>query len=154
MKKYIQFLFVAMLTVFAASTFAQNNAKVKPKMPKQTIEQKATRNTDSLKIRLNLTDVQYSNVLLINIDFFKARDAAMKAQKTDTVAANHAVYKEQIKKAYEARKKAINTLLTPEQKLAWKSWKKSHAPKNGKTGAKAAKPARLEDDDIDLNEPQ
>lgn len=105
MKKYIQFLFVAMLTVFAASTFAQNNAKVKPKMPKQTIEQKATRNTDSLKIRLNLTDVQYSNVLLINIDFFKARDAAMKAQKTDTVAANHAVYKEQIKKHTKREKK-------------------------------------------------
>lgn len=148
MKKHIQFFLVAISVLFAANTFAQKNKQLKPKTPKLTIEQKATRNADSLKVRLGLSDIQYAKVVPINVEFFTMRDAAMKAQKSDTVAANQATYKAQIKTAFQTRKKAINAILTTAQKDAWKTWKKTHM-KNAK--GNKVKPS---EDDIDANEPQ
>ena len=68
--------------------------------------------------------------------------------KTDTIAANASVYKEQIKTAYQTRKKAINAILTTAQKDAWKAWRKLHV-KN--TKGNKVKPS---EDDIDASEPQ
>ena len=133
MKKHIQLLLVASIVFFATNLFAQKNKVAKPKTPKLTIEQKATRNADTLKARLGLSDIQYAKVI---------------PMKTDTIAANASVYKEQIKTAYQTRKKAINAILTTAQKDAWKAWRKLHV-KNSK--GNKVKPS---EDDIDASEPQ
>ena len=70
MKKHIQLLLVASIVFFATNLFAQKNKVAKPKTPKLTIEQKATRNADTLKARLGLSDIQYAKVIPINVDFF------------------------------------------------------------------------------------
>ncbi|HUM51023.1 MAG TPA: hypothetical protein PK431_04375 [Chitinophagales bacterium] len=145
MKKHIQLFLVVIIALFATNTFAQKSKVAKPKL---TIEQKAIRNADSLKVRLGLSDIQYAKVVPINVEFFKTKDATMKAMKTDTVAANASIYKSQIKTAFETRKKAINAFLTTEQKATWKAWRKSHI-KNAKTNK--VKPS---EDDIDANEPE
>ncbi len=147
MKKLIHVTFAAMMLFLAAPLFAQkNNNKVKTKPPKLTVEQKATKNADSLKARLNLTDEQYAKVIPINVEFFKQRDAIRKSQKSDTIVANQAVYKEQTKTAYQARRKAINAFLTTQQKDAWKAWRKTQI-KNIK-----ANKVKATDDDIDSND--
>lgn len=151
MKKHIKFFLVAAIALVAANSFAQNGAKLKPKMAKLTLEQRAMQNADSLKVRLSLSDAQYAKVVPINVEFFKARETAMKAQKSDTIVVNQSIYKAQIKTAYQTRKKAINAILNSEQKERWKTWKKMHTPKKGKVNAKVE---RLATDDIDANEPQ
>ena len=91
MKKHIQLLLVASIVFFATNLFAQKNKVAKPKTPKLTIEQKATRNADTLKARLGLSDIQYAKVIPINVEFFKTKEATMKSMKADTVAANASV---------------------------------------------------------------
>lgn len=146
MKKHFTLFLASILVLFASATFAQKTKITKPKTPKLTIEQKATKNADSLKARLSLTDEQYAKVIPINVEFFTKRDEIRKLQKTDTIVANQAVYKAQTKTAYQTRRKAINAFLTQAQKDTWKAWKKTHV-KNVK--ANKVKPS---DDDIDGND--
>lgn len=147
MKKYIQFFLAAMVMFFATTALAQNDkTKGKPKMPKLTIEQRATRNADSLKARLKLTDAQYAKVIPVNIEFYQTKQDLMKQQKADTLVSNQGKYKEQIKLAHQKRKKAIDDILTKEQKDAFKAWKKEHP-----TRSKVNKSSD-DDDDYEFNE--
>lgn len=156
--KQITKLFVLAMAIFTVNiAFAQQGQKVKPAnakvkpvkaTTKSTPEQRAAKNADSLKVRLNLTDVQYAKVIPINTEFFKGKDALRLKLKSDTTATKD-TYKSELKVLHANRKKQINAILTAEQKKTWATWRKNHvAHIKSSKGAKA----KIDEDDIDATE--
>lgn len=153
--KQITKLFVLAIAVFTLNvSFAQQgqrvkpvNAKVKPikSVTKLTPEQRATKNADSLKVRLNLTAEQYAKVIPINTEFFKAKDALRLKLKSDTTATKD-TYKSELKVLHANRNKQINALLTAEQKKTWSTWKKNHT---ANVKASKTQKVKIDEDDID-----
>lgn len=154
---------IAKLFVFAMAVLTLNNAiaqtngqKTKPAYGKQrqdrpngkqklTPEQRATKNTDSLRVRLNLTDDQYAKILSINTGFLKSKDALRIKTKTDSTYTKE-TFKTDLKSIHADRKKQIEAILTPEQKKTWAAWKKSQS---GNTKATNNTKPIMNNDEID-----
>ena len=153
MKKIIKLLvlviaFFSLNAAMAQQELAMQASKSKGvRPPKLTIEQKATKAADSLKVKLNLTDIQYGKVIPVNAEFFINRDALRMKQKTDTTA--YLTYKADLKVLHATRRTQLNAILTPDQKKIWSALRKNN---NGdKTTSEHGNKAR-KDDDIDANE--
>ena len=157
MKKITKLLFLTLAVLSLNTAVAQKGPKGKPAKtnvngvkpaPKLSAEQKAVKNTDILKTRLNLTDEQYTKVVVINTEYYNSKDALKLKLKSDTTE-NKEKMKFEMKSIQGNRKKQISLLLTPEQKQLWSAWKKEHAVK-----VKTGKEDKMKNDenDIDANE--
>jgi hypothetical protein len=157
MKKITKLLILALAVLSLNTAVAQKGPKNKPgksnvngvkPAPKLTAEQKAVKNADILKTRLNLTEEQYAKVIVINTEYYNSKEALKLKLKSDTTA-NKEKMKFEMKTIQGNRKKQISILLTPEQKQLWSAWKKEHATK-----VKEGKEDKMKKDenDIDANE--
>ncbi len=102
MKKYI--LIIGLFIAFLGTTFSQE----------VTVEEKAKKATEKLEKDISLTEEQKSQVYELNVTKIKAQDelraAAGKGNKPDA---------EEMKVVSQKFTKAVNALLTKEQKEAW-----------------------------------
>lgn len=134
----LTFLFLGFMISILSIAKAQDNpnAVMKPvKLQKFTAEKRAINATDTLQHVVTLTGDQYQKALQINLSFFEQKKAIRLQMRTDTTAANDAIYKTQEKELAKKRKSEIESLLTAEQKIKWQEYKKQHIARfkqNGK----------------------
>lgn len=96
----------ALLTMISVGAFAQQRGGGERPTP----EQRATRTTEKMTEKLNLIDVQKKQILDINLEYAKKREAEMVARKAEMVA-KKVDMKEQDTK--------IQNVLTLEQREQW-----------------------------------
>ena len=103
MKRWI--FATGLLLMISLSTMAQKREGERP-----SPEERAQRNTDRMAEALTLTDAQKKQILDINLEYAKKKDAEMEARKAQ-MDAKRAELKEQDAK--------IQAVLTEEQRTKW-----------------------------------
>lgn len=127
MKLFKHLLAMAVLMLSVSAIYAQVSAPPpgapvagpRVKKPKLTIEERATRITDTLNSVVNLTQDQFQKVYAANLKFLQAKESI----RNSGIDAQTA--KVQAMGALKKRRAEIESILTPQQVSTWDAWKQA-----------------------------
>lgn len=121
-------LTMALLLVLMAgvTAFAQETkTKERP-----TAEERAQKQTDMMAEKLELSDSQKAQILAINLENAKKREAEMEARKAEMEARKEQM--QAMKEGLKAQDEAIKEVLTEEQRSKWEELKESQRDRRGR----------------------
>lgn len=139
-KSILTLMIIAAFVVVGNTTYAQADVNSNSgQHQKLTPEQRATRKTDKLNKKLNLTSSQYSSI------YNSILSAEQQIQTLRGSTTDKASLKDQIKKININTNESIRNYLTPDQQKSFKGWRskkdkygtkkiKGNHKKNGKLG--------------------
>lgn len=119
---------MALLLVLMAgvTAFAQETkTKERP-----TAEERAQKQTDMMAEKLELSDSQKAQILAINLENAKKREAEMEARKAEMEARKEQM--QAMKEGLKAQDEAIKEVLTEEQRSKWEELKESQRDRRGR----------------------
>lgn len=116
-----------LLVLMASATAFAQDVKTKER---PTPEQRAQKQTEMMAKQLELSEAQQTEILAINLENAKKREAEMEARKAEMDAR-----REEMKARREemkAQEEAIKQVLTEEQRAKWEELKESQRDRRGR----------------------
>lgn len=114
-------VFMTGITAFAQET----KTKERP-----TAEERAQKQTEMMAEKLELSDAQKAQILAINLENAKKREAEMEARKAEMEARREEM--KMMREEMKAQDEAIKEVLTEEQRAKWVELKESQRDRRGR----------------------